>query len=151
MHSHILSLTPDSYFLESCKRIWAKAGRLIINNSSELYQWLSDFSLHHLLWNSLFSQNLLKNGTGIYQYITLKNSFGVNLLLPSQGQFQKLCLERVMGEFQQRSYMKKDRTPQKQTEKSEDQKRHVDNQWVIAEKSLKKKKKEKKQRKANQP
>lgn len=139
MHSHIPSLTPDSYFLESHKRIWDKAGGLIPNNSPELYQWLSDFSLQHLLWNNVFSQNPLKYGTGIYQYVTFKNCFGFNLLLPLQDQFQKLCLERIIEDLQQRSYMKKDRRLQKQTERSlKTRKKYVGNQWVIAEKPLKK-------------
>lgn len=78
----------------------------------------------------------------MYIDTTLKYCFGFILLLPSQDQFQKLYLERTMDDLQQRgSHMKKDRVLQKQTEEvSEDQKKYLDSQGVIAEKPLKKRK-----------
>lgn len=110
-----------------------KAGGLITNNISELYQWIADFSLQHLPWNSLFSQNLLKYGTGIYQYITFKKLASIHCCLHKAS--SKSCVLRG-GPSAEKLQEERQNTTEINWEISEDQKKYVDNLWVIAEKPL---------------
>lgn len=142
-HSLIHSLTHDSYFLESCKRIWEK----VAGPYSKQQLWIMPVtyrfkqSIFHWLWNNVLSLDLLKYGPWMYQYTTFKYCFGFILVLPSQDQFQKLYLKRTMEDLQQRgSHMKEDRTLEKQSaEVSTDQENYLASQGAIAEKPLKKK------------
>lgn len=135
MHSHTVSLTPDSYFLESWKRIWDKAGGLITNNISELYQWLADFSLQHLSWNCFLKtySNMALEYINIWHSKTGLASIHCSLHKASS----KSCVFR--GIYSREVTWRKTEI---NWEVSENQKKYVDNLWVIAEKPLQKKKKQ---------